>query len=93
MSALACYLYDLGNIVKGSDMGDYQFNKELMKRRIEVYDFDTYEFINDYIYIIGNAYNEEFSEVQKIIRNKYEYYCHCRYSVCIFCNCVTALEV
>ena len=50
-----------------------------MKRRIEVYDFDTYEFTNDYIYIIGNAYNEEFTEVQKIIRNNYEYYFYHEY--------------
>lgn len=74
MSALACYLYDMGHTVIGSDSGDYEFNDELRKRNVNVYEFNTYLMNDEFIYIIGNAYDEQFIEVKNIINNKYMYY-------------------
>ena len=51
MSALACYLYDMGHTVIGSDSGDYEFNDELRKRNINVYEFNTHLMNDEFIYI------------------------------------------
>lgn len=74
MSSLACYLYDMENEVCGSDVGEFQFNDELYKRKIKIYEFNQAELTNDYIYIIGNAYDKDFSEVKEIIKKRFKYY-------------------
>ena len=80
MSALACYLYDLGNIVIGSDYNEtFDFERGLIKRNIQVFTFSKNNLDPNYIYIIGNAYRLENEEVQEIIKNGYKYYYYHEY--------------
>ena len=75
MSALASYLYDLGNNVVGSDLDeDFGFEKDLIKRNIKTFSFSKDNIKPNYVYIIGNAYHLENIEVQTIVRNDYKYY-------------------
>ena len=80
MSALACYLKDLGNTVLGSDVNqNFDFESGLIKRNIEVLPFSKNNIKPNYIYIIGNAYRLENEEVQEIIKNGYKYYYYHEY--------------
>lgn len=75
MSSLACMLKDLGHNVVGSDVSDYYFTEDiLIKRKIEILEFNEYNITSEYIYIIGNAFDERNEEVRKVIVNDYEYY-------------------
>ena len=75
MSALACLLSDLGNKVEGSDEDEYYFTEDnLIKRNIIIHKFNEVNLDSTYIYIIGNAFNLNNKEVQKIINNNYTYY-------------------
>ncbi len=75
MSALACYLKDLGHTVIGSDVDEnFGFETEMINKQIEIYAFSKNNIKPTYIYIIGNAYNEENIEVQEIIKEGYKYY-------------------
>ena len=80
MSALACYLYDLGNIVIGSDYNEtFDFERGVIKRNIQGFTFSKNNLDPNYIYIIGNAYRLENEEVQEIIKNGYKYYYYHEY--------------
>lgn len=75
MSSLACYLKDIGNDVMGSDTDTYYFTIDnLIKKNIKILSFNKDNIKNEYIFIIGNAYDKNNIEVSKIIKNKYEYY-------------------
>lgn len=75
MSSLACLLFDLGNDVTGSDVeNNFGFEEGLYERKIKVLNFDVNNIKEGFIYIIGNAYKEDFSEVKKIKEAGYEYY-------------------
>ena len=75
MSALACMLYDLGHEVIGSDVfKNFGFEEGLLKRNIKILDFNISNIKPDYVYIIGNAYKEDFVEVKEIKKHDYEYY-------------------
>ncbi len=75
MSALAQLLKDLNNEILGCDVTDYFFTEEqLVKKNIKVEDIKDFKTRKEYIYIIGNAFNED-SEIVKIIKdNNLEYY-------------------
>ena len=80
MSALASYLYDMGNMVMGSDVSQtFDFESGLIKRNIEVLPFSKNNISPNYIYIISNAYHLENEEVQEIIKNGYKYYYYHEY--------------
>ena len=80
MSALACYLYDLGHEVLGSDIStSFDFESGLKKRNIKVLEFSKNNIDSNYIYIIGNAYRLENEEVQAIITNGYKYFYYHEY--------------
>ncbi len=75
MSALACMLYDLGHEVIGSDvLKNFGFEEGLQKRNIKVLEFNDNNIKSEYVYIIGNAYKEDFIEVKEIKKHGYEYY-------------------
>ncbi len=75
MTSLACFLKDLGYYVIGSDTEEEYFTCEILKKRkIETLIFNHNNITSDYIYIIGNAYDNENEEVRKIILNDYEHY-------------------
>lgn len=75
MSALACMLYDLGHEVIGSDVSkNFGFEEGLFKRNIQILEFNICNIKPDYVYIIGNAYKEDFIEVKAIKNSGYEYY-------------------
>ena len=66
MAALACILFDKGYRVLGSDLSKHFFTEtELVKRNITILDFNENNIKEDYICIIGNAFLDDFSEVQK----------------------------
>lgn len=74
MSALACFLYDVGYEVIGCDYSnDFDFNKGLKSRNIMIEDFNKAE-LGNYIYIISNAYGPENAFVEKIIKSKTQYF-------------------
>ena len=75
MSALACMLYDLGHEVIGSDvLKNFGFEEGLLKRNIEVLEFNVNNIKPEYVYIIGNAYKDDFIEVKEIKKRGYEHY-------------------
>ena len=75
MSSLACLLFDLGHEVIGSDTTkSFGFEEGLIKRNIKILDFNVDNIKEEYVYIIGNAYKEDFSEVKQIKKLGYEYY-------------------
>lgn len=75
MSALACMLYDLGHEVIGSDVSkNFGFEEGLFKRNIQILEFNICNIKPEYVYIIGNAYKEDFIEVKEIKNHNYEYY-------------------
>jgi UDP-N-acetylmuramate--alanine ligase len=64
MSALACILHDEGNRVYGSDIDDYVFTeKELKKRAIKCYSFESKAIISSDTVIIGNAFSDDHPDV------------------------------
>ncbi|MFV0479826.1 MAG: UDP-N-acetylmuramate--L-alanine ligase [Anaerorhabdus sp.] len=70
MAALACILHDLGEKVAGSDLSNHFFTEEPLKERnIPIYNFNEGVFPEDGIVIIGNAFLEDFPEVQKARAN------------------------
>ena len=63
MTSLACFLKDLGYYVIGSDTEEEYFTCEILKKRkIETLIFNHNNITSDYIYIIGNAYDNENEE-------------------------------
>ena len=65
MAALATMLHDLGNEVAGSDLEKHFFTEdELVKRGIQIYPFCKDNIKDGYTVIIGNAFLEDFEEVQ-----------------------------
>lgn len=75
MSALASLLKDFNYEVCGSDEETLYFTEETLKEKnISVYAFGEFEFTDEYIYIIGNAYDRNHSEVAKIIEKQFVYY-------------------
>lgn len=75
MSALACFLKDLNNDVRGCDVEKYFFTEDRLKEKNIIIDNIENLFLNkDFIYIIGNTYNDD-SEIVKTLREeKIEYY-------------------
>ena len=64
MASLAAMLYDLGYEVCGSDLKKHFFTEdELVKRGIEIFEFNPANIKDEYTVIIGNAFLEDFPEV------------------------------
>lgn len=75
MSALATLLYELGHDVSGSDTSELYFTEaSLQEHEIAYYPFNQAKLSNEYIYIIGNAYDETNPEVAFIKQKQYCYY-------------------
>ncbi len=75
MSGLACFLKSIGHDVIGSDtVNDYGFETKLKELGIKIIPFSKNNITPDYIYIISNAYNADFVEVNEIIKNNYTYF-------------------
>ncbi len=75
MSALACYLYDLGHIVVGSDViEDFGFSDNVKERNINVLTFSKTNITNEYIYIVSAAYDESSEELNEVIKRGYKYW-------------------
>lgn len=75
MAALACFLKSVGHNVIGSDtVNDYGFENKLKTLGIKINTFSKDNIKSDYIYVISNAYQKDFIEVQEIIKNKYTYF-------------------
>lgn len=70
MASLACMLHDLGYTVSGSDLEKHFFTEEgLRQRNIPIYPFNP-DNIQDHMHIIiGNAFLEDFPEVQAARNN------------------------
>lgn len=80
MSALACILHDLGNDVMGSDVEKHFYTEEsLISKNISILSFskeNIKRLTNNYIVIIGDAYNKENEEVKEVIGKRVYYYYH-----------------
>lgn len=75
MSALAQCLFDLGHIILGSDVSeDYKTSDGLMRRGIKILPFNPSHITDEYIYIIGNAYDKYHEEVSIVLENKYPHF-------------------
>ena len=71
MAALATMLHDVGYAVSGSDVEKHFFTQdELEKRNIPIYPFNPDNIKDNYTVIIGNAFLEDFPEVQAARANK-----------------------
>ena len=69
MASLACILYDLGYEVKGSDLERHFFTEdELKKRKIEILPFSEDNIKDGMSVIIGNAFNDDFCEVEALTK-------------------------
>lgn len=67
MAALACILYDLGHEVCGSDLNRHFFTEEeLRKRNIAIFPFDANNIKDGMKVIIGNAFKNDFCEVNAL---------------------------
>lgn len=76
MAALACMLHDLGHHVEGSDLPVHYFTQnELELRHIRIKDFNPDNIEDNTYVIIGNAFLEDFPEVQAARNNPT---CTCR---------------
>ncbi len=74
MSSLALFLQDLGNFVEGSDVKDYYFTEdELRKRSIPIHSFSKNNIDGKSIYIISSAHKEN-EEVKEVMEKEYQYY-------------------
>lgn len=70
MAALACMLHDLGHEVSGSDLEKHFFTQTVLEERhIPIYRFDEKTIEDNTTVIIGNAFLEDFSEVQQARSN------------------------
>lgn len=70
MAALACMLHDLGHFVSGSDLENHFFTEEgLRERGIEILSFDEKNIKDNTNVIIGNAFLENFPEVEAARKN------------------------
>ena len=68
MSALACFLHDLGYNVKGSDVERHFFTeKGLNERNIEILPYDEKNIQKDMVIIKGNVIKEDHPEYQKAL--------------------------
>lgn len=66
MSALACFLHDLGYEVKGSDVERHFFTeKGLNERNIEILPYDEKNIKNDMVIIRGNVIKDDHPEIIK----------------------------
>lgn len=66
MSALAQVMHDLGYKVTGSDKPDHFFTEaELLKKGIEILEFNPDNIKKGMIIVQGNAFNDDFPEVKK----------------------------
>lgn len=75
MSALAQLLTDLGHFVMGSDVDeDYKTSMGLIKRQIEIKQFNQANITSEYIYIISSAYDILHVEVKEIMNMNYPFY-------------------
>lgn len=75
MTSLAIFLKDYGNIVIGSDNNNYYFTvNKLVNNNIYYLPFGQNQLLEDFTYIISNAYDKNNIEVNKIIDNNYKYY-------------------
>ncbi len=73
-SSLACYLKDLGYIVHGSDVKDYYFTEdELRRKEIPIYEYNINNIDGKDIYIIGHSTMNNI-ETKKVLKNDYKYY-------------------
>jgi len=64
MASLACMLSDIGHQVAGSDIERHIFTEdELHHRNIPIFPFFTHPIPTHCTVIVGNAFNDEFSEV------------------------------
>ena len=80
MSALACFLKDLGNVVRGCDVDKYFFTEDNLENKGIIIDsLNKYLLDRDFVYIIGNTYNDDFEIVKKIKENNIEYYYYHEY--------------
>lgn len=70
MAALACILHDLNKEVAGSDLDKHFFTEDpLVERGIPIVPFDPANIRDGMTVIIGNAFKEDFPEVQAARRN------------------------
>ena len=70
MSALACILKDLGYEVAGSDLNKHFFTEDsLISRHIRIDEFNANNIKDNMTVIIGNAFKEDFCEVQAARNN------------------------
>lgn len=68
MSALACFLHDLGYKVKGSDVERHFFTeKGLNERNIEILTYDADNITKDMVIIKGNVIKDDHPEYQKAL--------------------------
>ena len=70
MAALACILHDRGEEVCGSDLSRHFFTEgPLVDRNIPIYDFSPDNIKDNMTVIMGNAFGEDFPEVQAARNN------------------------
>ena len=75
MSALATYLKTKGHEVIGSDtLQNYGFEQNLISYNIKVFPFSKENIKPEYIYVISNAYKDDFEEVREIKKNNYTHF-------------------
>jgi UDP-N-acetylmuramate--alanine ligase len=75
MSALACIMHDLGYKVMGSDKPDHFFTEEeLIKRNIEILEFNENNIKDNMVVVQGNAFTIENIEVKKANELKLKIY-------------------
>lgn len=66
MSALAQILHGLGHEVQGSDIESVVFTEfQLREKNITILPFDAENIKEDYVYIAGNAFNDEHMEIKR----------------------------
>ncbi len=70
MAALACILKDLNYEVQGSDLSNHFFTEEpLINRNIPIMNFDKNNIQDGMTVIIGNAFHDDFPEVEAALAN------------------------
>ena len=78
MSALAHIMFDLGNVVQGSDVTHHLFTQDSLEEKgIRIYPFDENNIKEDMVIVVGNSFNEQHIEVKKAIElniKRYTYY-------------------
>lgn len=75
MSSLAILLKDKGEIVLGSDVSDYIFTEDNLKKKgIKILDFNKNNFDKDYVVIIGHKFIDSDNEEVIKAKKENEYY-------------------